>query len=208
VLGAPVRGRRGEDGLTVVEVSVVSAVMLIVVAAFFAVFGALSRSERRSQALVTNEQNVRFAMTEMARDIRSSNQLVPLKIEDAHAYDHKIEMALGPAAGPQQYVQWVYDPVQRKIGRNLLSGPGGSVTSSSQRLIRVRNAESTEPLFEYFGQSGGDDLVAQGVADNVANCAIRVRITVIADSEPGPVPFRETRDVEVRNRLPGGVGCG
>jgi hypothetical protein len=29
-----------------------------------------------------------------------------------------------------------------------------------------------------------------------------------SDSNPGPLPFTETQDVEVRNRLPGNVGCG
>ena len=46
------------------------------------------------------------------------------------------------------------------------------------------------------------------VADDAAYCAVRVRIQVASDSNPGPLPFTQTQDVEVRNRLPGNVGCG
>ena len=40
---------------------------------------------------------------------------------------------------------------------------------------------------------------------DIANCAIRVHIEVSSDSNPGPLPFTETQDVELRNRLPGGT---
>jgi hypothetical protein len=34
-----------------------------------------------------------------------------------------------------------------------------------------------------------------------------VHITLTSDSNPGPLPFTETQDVELRNRLPGNAEC-
>jgi len=72
--------------------------------------------------------------------------------------------------------------------------------------------ELNKPIFTYYGQHN-EDLVAQTLANggnlhDPANCAVRVHIELTSDSNPGPLPFTETQDVEVRNRLPGNVGCG
>ena len=90
-----------------------------------------------------------------------------------------------------------------------------TVLGQSFYLARVRNVETGTPVFTYFGQHG-EDLVAQSVAagdtigkrHDAANCAVRVHIELVSDSNPGPLPFTQTQDVEVRNRLPGNVGCG
>ncbi len=197
--------RRGESGTTVLEVSITSAILLVVLAAFLGILQSLTRTERRVQALVANEQNVRFVMSEIARDLRSANPMLPLTSVDL--YRDKVELALGPSAGTPTYVRWSYDSGSQTLTRSTLSAPGGSVLSTRSRLTKVRNSDSGTPLFGYFGQSA-TDLLAAGNAADVANCALRVRVTVLSDSEPGPLPFREERDVEIRNRLPGGVGCG
>ena len=83
-----------------------------------------------------------------------------------------------------------------------------SVLATSWQLIRVRNVESAKPIFTYY-DAADQDMVADGnyTASDIANCAIRVRIELSSDSMPGPLPFTETQDVELRNRLPGGTGC-
>jgi hypothetical protein len=98
--------------------------------------------------------------------------------------------------------------------RQVMSGTSSNATVVSQSfyLARVRNVESGTPVFVYYGQKN-EDLVAQSLADDgnvhdAANCAIRVHIQISSDSNPGPLPFTQTQDVEVRNRLPGNVGCG
>jgi hypothetical protein len=91
-----------------------------------------------------------------------------------------------------------------------MSGPtNATVVSQVPVLTRMRNVESGIPAFIYFDVHGVD-LVASNPTTpaNVANCAIRVHIQVNAGAQPGPQPFSENIDVEVRNRLPGGiVGC-
>jgi type II secretory pathway pseudopilin PulG len=208
-------GRRNEAGFTIIEVTIATSIMLTVLAMFFATLVSLTRSEDRSQRLVSNEQNVRFELDQLAREIRASNPLVPLlNATTASDYGNQIELLLGPTGGTQKVVRWTYDTVKEQMVRQLMSDTSSSATILSQSffLNRVRNVETSTPVFTYFGQQN-TDLVAQTIANHgyihdAANCAVRVHIVLTSDSNPGPVPFTETQDVEVRNRLPGNVGCG
>jgi hypothetical protein len=189
--------------------------LLIVLVIVFGMLVSLTRSEGRSQALVGNEQNVRFEIDQLAREIRAANPLVPLlNATTAADYDNQIEMVLGPAGGAQTVVRWTYDTTAEQMVRQVMSGTSSTATVLSQAfyLARVRNVETGTPVFVYYGQHN-EDLVAQTLADDgdlhdAANCAIRVHIQVASDSNPGPLPFTQSQDVEVRNRLPGNVGCG
>lgn len=196
-----------EDGFSVVEVTVVVMILMLVLTAFYGLLETLTKHEHRTQALVGNEQAVRFFINELAREIRSSNPMQTQATSDADTYTNSIELALGPSDGPQTYVRWVYDEPTQTVSRMILSGPGGTPTTVTAKLDRVRNVENGTPFLQYYNQHG-QDLVALGIADDVANCAIRVRVTVTSDSNPGPTPFTEIVDAELRNRLPGGVGCG
>jgi len=210
------RARSEQSGYTIVEVMVTTAILMIVLVIVFGMLVSLTRNESRSQALVGNEQNVRFEIDQLAREIRAANPLVPLpNSTSASAYSNQIEMVLGPTGGSQSVVRWTYNTAVEQMVRQVMSGtgPAATVVSQSFYLVRVRNVESGTPVFSYFGQQN-EDLVAQGLAlggnhkDDPANCAIRVGIEISSDSNPGPLPFTQTQDVEVRNRLPGNVGCG
>jgi len=210
------RARSEQSGYTIVEVMVTTAILMIVLVIVFGMLVSLTRNESRSQALVGNEQNVRFEIDQLAREIRAANPLVPLpNSTSASAYSNQIEMVLGPTGGSQSVVRWTYNTAVEQMVRQVMSGTGTAATVVSQSfyLVRVRNVESGTPVFSYFGQQN-EDLVAQGLAlggnhkDDPANCAIRVAIEISSDSNPGPLPFTQTQDVEVRNRLPGNVGCG
>ncbi len=207
--------REQEDGFTVIEVTIATAILMLVLGMFFSTLVSLTRSEDRSQRLVSNEQNVRFELDQMAREIRAANPIVPLlNATDASAYDDQIEVVLGPTGGTQTVVRWSYDTTKEQMVRQVMSSTGSTATVVAQSfyLNRVRNVELGVPVFSYYGQKG-EDLVAQTLANqgnlhDPANCAVRVHIQLTSDSNPGPVPFTETQDVEVRNRLPGNVGCG
>ena len=210
------RTRSEQSGYTIVEVMVTTAILMIVLVIVFGMLVSLTRNESRSQALVGNEQNVRFEIDQLAREIRAANPLVPLpNSTTASDYSNQIEMVLGPTGGSQSVVRWTYNTAVEQMVRQVMSGTGTAATVVSQSfyLVRVRNVESGTPVFSYFGQQG-EDLVEQGLAfggnhkDDPANCAIRVAIEISSDSNPGPLPFTQTQDVEVRNRLPGNVGCG
>jgi type II secretory pathway pseudopilin PulG len=211
------RARADQRGYTIVEVMVTVSILMVVLAIVFGVLESLTRNEARSQALVSNEQNVRFELDQLSREIRAANPLVPLlNATSAATYQDQIEMLLGPTGGTQTVVRWVYDTTREQMVRQVMSGTSATATVVAQSfyLNRVRNVESGTPVFTYYGQQG-EDLVAQSLAladpnhaHDAANCAIRVHIELSSDSNPGPLPFTQTQDVEVRNRLPGNVGCG
>jgi type II secretory pathway pseudopilin PulG len=210
------RARRDDErGFTVVEVTIASAIMVAVLAMFFSTLVSLTKSEDRSQRLVGNEQNVRFELDQLAREVRAANPLVPLlTATTASDYSDTIELVLGPTGGAQKVVRWTYDKVKEEMVRQLMSDTSSTATVVTQSffLNRVRNVEVNMPVFTYYGQHN-QDLVQQALANggnmhDAANCAVRVHIVLMSDSNPGPVPFTETQDVEVRNRLPGNVGCG
>jgi hypothetical protein len=204
-----------EDGFTVVELAIATAILLMVIGMFFSTLTSLVKSEDRAQRLVSNEQNVRFELNQMAREIRAANPLVPIiTATDATVYSNQIQMLLGPSGGTQEVVRWTYDTSQLLMVRQVMSDTSDSATVLAQSffLTRVRNVETGTPLFRYYGQSG-EDLVAQTIASegdlhDPANCAVRLHIEIRSDSNPGPLPFTMTQDVHIRNRLPGNVGCG
>ena len=210
------RARRDDErGFTVIEVTIASGIMVAVLAMFFSTLVSLTKSEDRSQRLVGNEQNVRFELDQLAREVRAANPLVPLlNATTASDYSDTIELVIGPTGGAQKVVRWTYDKVREEMVRQLMSDTSSAATVVTQSffLNRVRNVEVNMPVFTYYGQHN-QDLVQQALANggnmhDAANCAVRVHIVLMSDSNPGPVPFTETQDVEVRNRLPGNVGCG
>jgi type II secretory pathway component PulJ len=195
----------------VIELTIASALLLLVTSLIFGVLITAQNTDRRAQAVVNNEQETRFILTEIARDIRASN---PIETFTTTAqYKNQLQLYLGTGA-TQKRIRWVYDTnplsaTYKQIRRETLNVSTGAVISSSTRLRRVQNAVRTPvvDLFTYYGQNGASLIPLNNPAD-VGNCAIRVTVTITADSNPGPEPFTVTQDVEVRNRLPGGVGCG
>lgn len=201
---------RDEAGFTILEVTMVSAILLLVMGAFFGLLLSLTKTEQRTNALVGNEQDARFVLTALARDLRAANPLSTFSTTTE--YESKVQMTLGTAPD-QEVVRWVYDtapasPTHRSLLRQTLADDG-TVESSVVRLRNIRNAERSPPvpMFGFTSQTGVD-LIAAGQAANVGNCAIQVGVTITADSNPGPEPFTVLSDIQLRNRLPGGVGCG
>jgi type II secretory pathway pseudopilin PulG len=204
--------RPGEAGFTLLEVTLASAILLVVMATLFAVLQSLTDTERRTQNLVSNEQGVRFVLTQLAREIRASNPMDTFAVKAT--YSNQIQVELGSTA-PRQVVRWTYDTnsasaTYEQLTRQVMADNTAlaRVVSSLVKLTRVRNVESSTPLFTYFGQSDQNLVTGSFTAADVGNCAIRVHLTITSDSNPGPRPFTEEQDVEVRNRLPGGLGCG
>jgi type II secretory pathway pseudopilin PulG len=207
-----IRGRRREhaDGFTVIELVVAMGILLLVMGMFLNTLVALMHSEDRSQRLVSNEQNVRLELDQLQREIRAANPLVPLPNATAATdYNNQIELLLGPTGGTRQVVRWTYDTAREQMVRQVMSdtSPTATVVAQSFLLVRVRNVETGTPVFSYY-DAAGTDLVARAIsADDPAICALRVHIQISSDSNPGPLPFTETQDVELRNRLPGIFQC-
>ncbi len=206
--------RRDEAGFSVIELSVVTVVMAVVALSLMGVLNSLTKSEARVHALVTNQETVRVGLDRLQRDLRAANPVDASATSSA--YRDAVQVELGPNPGTRSYIRWFYDtapasPTYETLLRQVMSGPGTNATVVSQVpvIVRVRNTESGVALFTYLNSQGAD-LVATNpdTPANVANCAIRIHIEVDSDADPGPQPFTESIDVELRNRLPGGIiGC-
>jgi prepilin-type N-terminal cleavage/methylation domain-containing protein len=205
--------REEESGFTLVELVVAMGILLLVLGIFFSTLISLTKSEDRAQRLVSNEQNVRFELNQLAREVRAANPLVILDAKDA--YSNSIELVLGPTGGTQSVVRWTYDTnpassTYLRVSRQLMSDSSNTATvlATSWFLTRVRNVENGNPIFRYYDAYDQDMVDNENYTESdIANCAIRVHIELTSDSNPGPLPFTETQDVELRNRLPGGTGC-
>jgi len=203
-----------EAGSTLIEAATVLATMLVILATLLGILQSLTTSDRRVQALTTNEEAVRFALDQMARDLRAAN---PVDVfASTSSYNNQIQVELGPNPGTRQYIRWAYDAVPGShtyefLFRQVMSGPSANATVQSQAAmaVRVHNSETGTPVFRYYDSHGTDLVTASALTPaDVANCAIHVHVQVNSDADPGPQPFSENVDVELRNRLPGGiVGC-
>ncbi len=196
-----------------IEMAIVVATMMVVLATLLGILQSLTASDKRVSSLTDNQERVRFALDQLQRDLRAAN---PVDVASStSAYANQIEVQLGNYPG-SQYVRWRYDttvgsPTYETLLRQLMSGPGADATVVSQNplITRMHNVETATPVFTYL-DSHGNDLIAANPSTpmNVSNCAVHIHIQVNSDATPGPQPFSENVDVELRNRLPGGVvGC-
>jgi prepilin-type N-terminal cleavage/methylation domain-containing protein len=203
--GGPGRARlraRQESGFTLVEVMISLTIMSILIGTLLGTLDVATHGQQRQEALVTDQESVREALLEMDRDLRGANPIEPLS--GASAYASGVEAAVIEPSGTQ-YVLWQLSGTT--LTRSVLSSPGGSTVSSETVLINVTNGTTGTSLFRYFNSAGTELTSANNTAGDFANCTVRILITVAAASAPGPVPFAESSDVEIRNRLPGGIGC-
>src|SRR5581483_3096817 len=133
-------------GFTVVELTVTCAVLSLVLVSLLSLLDSQTRAERHLQAVVNSQEDVRFAMLAIARDVRAADPLLPLSSVDGYA--NQIQLQLRDGSGTSLgYVRWILDPAAQAVSRLVLSGPNGTVTSTVFTLPRVRNAQDGLPLF-------------------------------------------------------------
>lgn len=199
---------RGCDGFTLTEVAVTGLIMMTVMGALFGVLESGSKVERRTQAMINSQEDVRFAMGEVLRDLRAADPLLPLA--DVSDYPSSVELQYGDA-GAATVVRWALEATTGTLTRVRLTQPGGTATATTYRLPSVRNADGASPttLFRYYNSEGTELTAASATGADFANCTIRVSITIKADTSPdrGIQPFILTSDAELRNRIPGAVAC-
>ena len=195
----PVDPSKNESGFTVIELSVVAVVLLVVTVSLFQMLDSLTRNERVQQAVVTNQERVRLAMIEIGRDIRAANpSLNPLTA--AADYPTMIEMSHGPVGGTQKHIRWKLTGTN--LTRSVLPAPNGVPTSTRTVLTNVRNIADGLALFRHYRPSGAlIDPVLQ--AGEIPSCTLRVKVAIKSDVDPGPAPFLDESDFELRNLLPG-----
>lgn len=208
---APEQSRQG--GFTLIEVAVTLLVLSLVMAITFSMLERLSATDRRAYALVENQEKVRFVLTQLAREVRESTALNAQA--SAAIYEDQIELTLGSSPTTRSYIRWRFDPTSMEVIREKLNAAGGSVTASRVMLRNVKNGVRSVPFLDYYN-SYQKRLIPAGPADanslvateaDFRNCTVRLHIRITADADPGPEPFLVDSSAEIRNRLPGGIGC-
>lgn len=191
-----------EGGFTLIELTIVMVMLLLVSGALFQMLDSLTRNERIQQAMVTNQERVRLAMIEVGRDVRAANPLNELSTTTD--YPTMVELSLGPRDSTQTHVRWRLSGTT--LVRQVLTAPRGTVTTTKNVLTNVRNAVSSQPVFEYYRPDGTLIDVTTHAGD-ISQCAVRVNVNIVSDVDPGPIPFSEESDFELRNLLPANLSC-
>jgi prepilin-type N-terminal cleavage/methylation domain-containing protein len=103
-----------EDGLTLTELLVASAILSIVMVVFTTTFATIQRAVSDQQVRSTNNDNVRLALENLDRIVRSGNVLIDPAVVDtdcktsgsAHQCLLAYTQANGTTAQPARCVQW------------------------------------------------------------------------------------------------------
>jgi prepilin-type N-terminal cleavage/methylation domain-containing protein len=200
---ARLRSRREQSGFSLVEMMISMTIMSILIGTLLGSMDIATRGQNRQEALVANQETVRQALLEMDRDLRDANPIESLATPSL--YPSQVETADIAPDGTTEFVLWQLSDTT--VTRSLLSAPNGTTLSTQTVLTNVTNNSTGTSLFRYFNSANSELTPANNTAGDFSNCAVRILITVSAASDPGPVPFSESSDVEIRNRLPGGIGC-
>ncbi len=215
-----------QAGFTLIELMITMALLSTVMAAIFGVLDSQTRTERRVQIFADNQEVLRQAIVAMQRDIRSSEPLKKLPTSPDPAclscgYALRIDLDVydkitDPTPVP---IRWIVDTGARELRREVLDTAGNPI-AVTHRLTGVSN-DYAVPLFTFYNANSKATSGTSTVADedlgkynlvntnpaDIASCAVRIRIDLLAAPKPGPAPARLISDAQLRNRLPGGTGC-
>ena len=198
--------RDDHAGFSVIELTITSLLLAIVVTAMVGLLDSQTRADRRIQALVNSQEDVRLALTTVSRDIRAADPMIAQSaLTD---YRDQLDMTLYDASDVSRHVRWKLDPTTQILTRETIAADGTSVVT--YRLKRVHNddAGAVQPLFSYYNATN-DDLLIPGLSStqpaDVVTCTVRVHVRVVADTNPGPQPFTDEADVELRNQTAASV---
>src|SRR5207253_6908223 len=93
----------GQLGYTAIEMMVVVAIMSVVLGALLGVLDNLTKSQVRTESLVTNQESVRLGLDRIERELRAAN---PLDGFSATAtYSNQVQVELVPNPGTRQYIR-------------------------------------------------------------------------------------------------------
>ncbi len=209
--------RRGEDGFSLVEVTVAATITGIVVAAFLAMFLPFSRSVERERTRAEALASARAVMAELALELREavpSDGVVVLRLD---ASWDRLELVFrsdrrSDTPGPEQYRYFLAncrggrcDLMRSVTPADPGSGPGWTFTRGTTVVHSVLSGvrtDGTDPLFAGVSWRGGASRVVTrcGVPAPCDFSLLRVRLRVDPDPVRGGVATVEIAgDVRFRN---------
>jgi type II secretory pathway pseudopilin PulG len=191
-----------EAGFTVVELMIAMLLTAIVMTSLSGLLTSQSKAEQRLSTLADNQEAARLALVEMQQDLRSAEPLVALDTSTDYATQVRL-LHLDFVTGAKTLFQWRLDVAAQELVREVLDDTG-AVTATTFRLAGVVDTQA----FRYFEQGGLELSPATANPSVIAECTIRIRITLHAAPGKGPATTLAESDVELRNRLPGSLYCG
>ena len=197
------RLRRTPEGFSLLEVTIAVALSSIVVTALAGVLMSQSKAERRVGAFANNQEEVRQAMVALQRDLRSAEPL--LTLGSSADYALRVDLSIYEEIDSPAPIQvtWRVDTSTSSLLREEPDGSGGSVTT--YRLQGVANSAS-QPLFSFYKANGGALVPGSDVPADIAACASRIHLNLVAAPDREAGPARLDSDVQLRNRQTG-TGC-
>ena len=168
-----------EAGYTLVELLVAMTVMLLVSGALLGALESATVTERRASGRIDDEQAVRLGLSQLERDVRSSELLTA----DPSTLGSQLDLQVGP-----DHVRWTYDPHASTLSRSVVTD--SSVTTGA---VVPSVAVGTDPMFALVGRDGRDlAILAGGTSLDQVRCAASVKVTVASAAHRGLAPFTET----------------
>ncbi len=214
------RHARDERGLTLVEATIASALMLVVIGAFGTLATTLIAAQTNGIAGENASTDMRSVVIQLQSDIQAASPDTASPISSPTGIDTpsslaaanlELQLQLGPV-GSQQTVTWTYDPVAQTLTRSVSSSPTSAPTLSVTELHDVVNSctstSCTQPIFSYFGQGGTNLMSNSPTTATISNCTTRVEVGLLHFGGKLALLPAQSIDVQLANVLPGSLTCG
>ena len=167
---------RGDRGTTLLEISLVSALLLVVISALLGVFDGFTRAERGIERRLDADSALRAAMGELTRDLRAADPVTPGPTSGTMATSLELSLPALDGGAPVPLRIRVNEDVDMLV-REVLDRVGGTPTSTRQLLDAVELADG-EPVFRYFDSSGTELAPGTVAADRIAACTARIEVSL------------------------------
>jgi prepilin-type N-terminal cleavage/methylation domain-containing protein len=186
-----------EQGYTLVELAVVVLIMGVVSAAILGMLVSQTRAERRTSTAADNQELMRQALIEVAKDVRAADPILyqPNVADFATALPVRLRELTG---APDRNLRWRLDATKGELLREELDPTATSVTAVSYRIGGITNTN----VFTYYRADGSAYTLTGLDAGAVDRCTVRIHIALTGAPNRGPGPTTVETDVQVRNRLP------
>jgi type II secretory pathway pseudopilin PulG len=200
IVSSRARAQRNDRATTIIEMMVAMSLFALVSVSLFASINAFTANDHKVEQVTTMRGDLRRALDVVARDIRSATTLTTLV--SSVTYATQVDLVLLAPDGVTAL------PTRWRLGggalvREPLSGSGGTATSSRTVVSGLSNTT----LLRYFDSTGAELVPGVTSASAIANCAVRLRILLVARPAANRVATTATTDVTIRNRTPGALGC-
>ena len=198
------RDRRPERGVTLVETMVALTLAVVVMATVMGTFISFSGAEQRQADAIDERQDMRRAIDEISRTVRSA---WPLHRAPS-TQDALTEVTFSvpdDGSGPTTR-RLRFDPTRHEVILETLDD-ATSRNVVGQRLVLTGAAPSATPFIRYFTLDDRELIPGQQDPDTMATCTVRLRVTLGRPAIGTGAPLDMSTDAALRNLPAEAVAC-